>query len=86
VDKSLQIRKRKMLARMRDREREAKGELRPGEICLAAAQDATLPKSPLIFRRGHRPTGDDEYGLPEVGTPRRGVRLPNISIPFPTGS
>ena len=50
-----------MLARMRDREREAKGELRPGEICLAAAQDATLPKSPLIFRRGHRPTGDYEH-------------------------
>lgn len=48
MEKSLQMRKQKALARARDRRRLAQGKLRPEEICLAGN---VCRKSPLILRR-----------------------------------
>jgi hypothetical protein len=58
VDKSLQIRKGKALARKRDIRLQARGKLHRTEVCLAAAMD--LRRAPLILSRVQRLREDDE--------------------------
>jgi hypothetical protein len=51
MERSLQMRKQKALARSRQRRRFAKGQLRLEQICLAATTDPSMKNAPLILNR-----------------------------------
>ena len=55
MEKSLQLRKQKALARSRQRRRFAKGRLRLEQISIAATADSCMKDSPLIIRRDKIP-------------------------------
>ncbi len=59
VDKSLRLRRKKALDRMRGIRQQAKGGLRREQVSLAAAVAPGWHKTPLIFR-GHIPEDEDE--------------------------
>jgi hypothetical protein len=59
MNKSLQMRKKKALDRMRDMRLMAQGKLRPEQVSLAAAFPEWC-KAPLNFRAVHIPEDDDE--------------------------
>jgi len=51
MEKSLQVRKQKALARARHRRLFAQGKLRLEDVCLAASAHSQMNESPLILRR-----------------------------------
>ena len=51
MEKSLQIRKEKALARARHRRRFAQGKLRLEDVSIAATAGSQIKESPLILRR-----------------------------------
>jgi hypothetical protein len=63
MERSLQVRKQKALARSRQRRRFAKGQLRLEQICLAATADPSMKESPLILSRV-KISDEEAFGTP----------------------
>lgn len=61
MEKSLQVRKRKALARSRIRRRLAEGKVRLEQVSLAATAHPDSLKSPLVIRRSRDDYEDFEY-------------------------
>jgi hypothetical protein len=61
VEKSLQLRKRKALARSQIRRRLAEGKVRLDQVSLAAAAHPDSFKSPLVIRRSRDDYEDVEF-------------------------
>jgi hypothetical protein len=61
VEKSLQLRKRKALARSRIRRRLAEGKVRLDQVSLAAATHPDSFQSPLVIKRAREEYEDVEF-------------------------